>query len=422
MSRTGQVLLSILLLGICVLLFMAAYERRSEEEWQWPSPEARAQPFLAAERLLLAQQLQVEHVDSLTQLQSLGPHVTALVPANRGYPGPAALQAVDDFLANGGHLIIESEPLYQDDPLFDHLGIQRSDPDDEPDFDEDDEAESDDEDDTDFDLDFEYDDWADRYKRPLRPLNPLSPDLLQVDWPGQSAPLVVSSRGGEILSSEHYSDRMLQGWDGVRLLQQRRGSGWLTALNDISFAENWRIGRHDNAEFLWQLLQTGDAERVLFFRARNEGLFVWLRTHAWKVLASVALLLLLAGWQAMPRFGALAADPEPVRRRLGDHLLASGRFLWSHGERRRLLTRALLHARSEMYRHQPHLRLLDPMAQAQHLVERWSVPPAAAQAIVSGDAQATDAIPFVQMLRACRQLHLRLRPALASSAVEAPDE
>lgn len=427
MSRLGHALLAIGLIAVCVALFLYSFERRSEEEWQRPSPQARVQQFLAAERLLLAQGVQVRHIDSLQQLAPADRGSVAVLPAGRGQPGADALQQVDDFLAAGGHLLIETETLELADPLLDHLQIERL----EPDYDESDDSEDEDDDAFDeFEFDEASDDWLDHYRRPLKPLSPSHPDLLEVSWEGLPEPLLVSTRGGEALASELPSVFELYGPDGMRVLRQQRGPGLLTVVNDIAFAHNWRIGRHDNAEFLWQLLdRSGKPTEVLFFRVRNEGLAAWLRQNAAMVLASVALLLLLAGWQAAPRFGPLQAEAEPVRRRLGDHLLASGRFLWSMGERQRLLDSALRHTRGELYRHAPHLRLAPLEAQVQHLVERLSVPPQAARAIVAGittgsiagTARATEVASFVQMLRACRSVQLRLRPTLAKSVDPGPE-
>lgn len=399
MSRGAQILLFLLLIGLCVLLFLVSYERRSEEEWTRPSPEAMQQVWLAAERLLQAQGLEVSHIDALEQAAEHGSGSVLVLPAGRGLVTPRALASVDRYLAQGGHLLIESEAFENADPLFEHLGIAR---DDAPYLQDDDS------------YDF-HSDWMDRYKRPLQPLSPRDPDLLQLRWRADGPELIVASRGGEILSAAD-STRQIEGIDGVRMLQLQRGEGLLTALNDLSFGQNWRIGRHDNAEFLWQLLtdQPG-TQRVLFYRVRSESLGAWLKRNAWMPLLSLALLGLLGLWRSVPRFGPLAADPEPIRRRLGDHLLASGRFLWAHGERRRLLQSALLHARAELYRHAPHLRLLAAESQLGWLLERHRLSATQAQAIIAGHASSVDPATFLNLLRGCRYLHQQLQPRLAKS-------
>jgi hypothetical protein len=57
----------------------------------------------------------------------------------------------------------------------------------------------------------------------------------------------------------------------------------------------------------------------------------WVRRDAWPVLAAAALLLVLWLARIIPRFGPLVPDAPPVRRSLLEHVVASGRFLWSRG-------------------------------------------------------------------------------------------
>ncbi len=404
MSRGGQILLALALIGLSIALFLLAYERRSEEEWRRPAPEAMQQVWLAAERLLQAEGVQVAHIDALEQSAEHGAGTVLLLPAGRGLVTDRALASVDRYLQRGGHLVVESEAWSNDDPLFDHLGIEREEAP-RPDYNE----------------YYDSGDWMDRYKRPLQPLSPVNPDLLRLQWQPGGPELVVASRGGELLAATD-SLRLISGTDGVRMLQLDRGDGLVTAVNDLSFGQNWRIGRHDNAEFLWQLVNDRpDLGQVLFYRVRSETLGAWLKRNAWMPLAALALLGLFALWHSAPRFGPMAADPEPARRRLGDHLLASGRFLWSHGERQRLLHSALRHARAELYRHAPHLRLLPPQTQISWLLERHRLSPTQAQAIIAGHASSSEVTAFLNLLRGCRFLHQGLQPRLAKSEADQPD-
>jgi hypothetical protein len=50
--------------------------------------------------------------------------------------------------------------------------------------------------------------------------------------------------------------------------------------------------------------------------------------------------VLLWLWYVAPRLGPVAPDPVRGRRRLLDHLRASGRFLWSNGGAQRMLDAA----------------------------------------------------------------------------------
>jgi hypothetical protein len=64
-------------------------------------------------------------------------------------------------------------------------------------------------------------------------------------------------------------------------------------------------------------------------------------------MIAAAILLALALWRILPRFGPILPRPEPARRQLLEHLRAAGRFRWSRGAREQLLTAA----REQLERH-----------------------------------------------------------------------
>jgi hypothetical protein len=64
-------------------------------------------------------------------------------------------------------------------------------------------------------------------------------------------------------------------------------------------------------------------------------------------------LLFLWLWSIAPRFGPVAPDAPPGRRRLLDHLRASGRYFWNKGLRARLVIAARDAALRRVNRAQP---------------------------------------------------------------------
>src|SRR5206468_1847446 len=75
--------------------------------------------------------------------------------------------------------------------------------------------------------------------------------------------------------------------------------------------------------------------------------------HALPALVAAGLLLALWLWRIAPRFGPVAPDAPPARRRLLDHLRASGRYYWSQGLRARLVLAARDAALRRIARSQP---------------------------------------------------------------------
>jgi hypothetical protein len=107
----------------------------------------------------------------------------------------------------------------------------------------------------------------------------------------------------------------------------------------FAFATNEKIGRLDHAQFAWLLASHGSAApRVLtLLRFDRPQLTEWLWAEAWPVVIMLALFIMLWLIRVIPRFGPLAPDFAEERRSLAEHILASGRFLWSRGAGRYLV-------------------------------------------------------------------------------------
>jgi hypothetical protein len=110
-------------------------------------------------------------------------------------------------------------------------------------------------------------------------------------------------------------------------------------LPTFSFLLNDTIGAFDHAEFGWRLASEHDNARpvMLFLKMDSPPFLDWLWREAWTVVIAAAMLLALWLARIMPRFGPLAPDAAPVRRSLLEHIVASGRFLWSRGQAAYLL-------------------------------------------------------------------------------------
>lgn len=396
----GQVLLLLLIIAIGVFGFLTLFEKQQVDDWQRPQARVLHEPYLAAERMLRAMDIPISQIGSLEEAPKLPPHSALIVPAGRHGLTLQARSAVLQFVRDGGHLLVESERWEDTDLLLEDLGVTRS------------EA-----------PDFEYDeDWFGfgsliAFRDPTASAEIDDPTLLLVHWDTDSEPLLVTSLGGELLAAED-AIRLIDGDEGTRMLQRQEGDGLITAINDISFAQNWRIGRNDNAELLWRILDdTPQLAHVAWFRTRPAQLWPWLRQHAWPVLISLALLIAIFIWQGLPRFGPTRADPSGQRRRLSDHLSASGRFLWSAGQRANLSRAAAACAYDAAARRYPHLRSMAAPEQVEFLSKRFALPPTHAHQLVHG-SQIHDAAELLRLTRSCRHLHRALSGAQADSTDE----
>ena len=393
----GQLLLLLIVIAGGVALFLMMYEKKAVDEWNPPSARVLREPYLAAERWLRAMEMPSRHLGSFEQAADLPPHSALIVPAGRVGMTAQARAAVLQFVRQGGHLLVESERWEKPDPLLEDLGISRSEA---PDFDYHDDR-------TGFGS-------LRAFRNPTESASADDPALLSVRWEDQPAPLLVTTLGGELLSSED-AIRTINGDEGTRILQKQLGEGLITAINDISFAQNWRIGRNDNAQFFWLLLNdTPDLAHVYWYRVRPPQLWPWLKQHATPVLISLALLIVLFIWHGLPRFGPSQEDPSGERRRLSDHLGASGRFLWSAGQRSNLARAAAACAYDAAARRYPHLRSMAADDQIAFLCRRFQLPPSHAQQLVHG-SDVREPTEFLRLTRSCRHLHRELSGTQADS-------
>ena len=168
------------------------------------------------------------------------------------------------------------------------------------------------------------------------------------------------------------------------------GRGRVTVLPSLRFLRNSAISENDHAELGWRLASTS-VPALLFVRLTSPGIMEWLASDAWPALLAAALLLLLWLARIIPRFGPLEPDPPPVRRSLLEHIVASGRFLWSRGA-----TAELVEAVRER------------VARA---ARRTGTPTHALAARVPGaDTSFADAAAFTQRIASLQQVELGLDP------------
>ncbi len=289
--------MAVLLLGGGAWLYFN-FERVTERDdvgWQG---EARRNPLLAAIRLFERMGLAARETRELSDLDALPVRATAILSRHRVHMTGQRIDALLQWVDAGGHLIIEAEHFRDKDALLDALHVQRV-------------------------------EVRNRVQRgPSAIALPHAPQTLRVYfgyWQKLQPPELTTYRYDEP--------------SGTYLVHQRRGNGMVTVLADMNFMRNDEIAKYDHAEFAWQLLQfmPESREALIVPWLEAPSLARWLLDHAAAALAIAALLLAAWLWRIVPRFGPLRPDPEPGRRRLLDHLRASGRFHWQRGGAERML-------------------------------------------------------------------------------------
>lgn len=282
--------------------FYFNFERVTEQEYVGLQGEALRNPLLAATRLIERMGRKTRQVRSFAELDRLAPGGTLILARGRAGLTQAQAARLLSWVERGGLLIVEPEPYQSRDLILDALKLRR---------------------------------------RQLRLRPPPSPSEIRLT--GAPAPLRVRfDNRQDLVDVERRAALALDDHWSVLLLEYRQGGGRIIVLNGLSFLHNLAIGRNDHAEFAWRLVQWNPAapEVVVASRLAPPSLVRWLLENAWQALAIAGALLALWLWSVVPRFGPLQPDPLPQRRRLLDHLRASGLFHWKAGGAARLMAAA----------------------------------------------------------------------------------
>nr|BFD43943.1 DUF4350 domain-containing protein [Pseudomonas sp. FFPRI_1] len=303
-----------------------------------PSPEARANPYLAAEMFMRARGLKVDHANGLEVLATLKPVGNSLLLlGERTNMSPRQVDQVLDWTRAGGRLVFVAEALWDPDTeqsgdlLLDRVQIHQLL---SKDLEEPPEPEADD----------------------------AFPQLTKVYLEDEQAPAYIGFDTDFHLDDP---DSLAQSWansgSATHMIQLDYGEGSVTVLTDADIWKAPAIGLYDNAWLLWYL--NTDTAVTLLFNTDHPSLWQLLWRYFPQALVALTLLLGLWLWQAGTRQGPLLAPAPKARRQLLEHLRASADFLLRHGGHQALLHALQLDIRRRARRRHPGFEQLAPQAQ-----------------------------------------------------------
>ncbi|AVP97882.1 hypothetical protein C7S18_12040 [Ahniella affigens] len=258
--------------------------------------------------------------------------------------------------------------------------------------------------DSDFDLDDYFDaaDSSDRLKNRFFP----DPNLRRIQW--ANVPEMLVHIPWQQHLSRFRTEAILADASGQYVLTFPVGKGEVVVLNSLSMFENFELARNDHAEFLWQLIHRHpDPKSVMFYIPERRDLADWVKKNAWAPMLALGILIGFWLWRAMPRFGPIAEDPVPVRRRLLEHLRASGNFLAAANQREEIGLAALRVALARVRREFPHIGIANEAETREFLIKQFSLTPDCAFQIASQQTPGT-ILEWTRLMRACRDVHAAL--------------
>ena len=114
------------------------------------------------------------------------------------------------------------------------------------------------------------------------------------------------------------------------MVEFQDGLGRVTVISNFDFMTYLNLENNDHAELIWHLVSNANTIKPSIIVALNrqiDGLWKWLKTHAWMVVVSSIALLLFWLWRVIPRMGPMALPVANGRRSLLEHMVAAGAFL-----------------------------------------------------------------------------------------------
>jgi hypothetical protein len=266
-----------------------------------PSPEARANPYLAAEHFLRQHGLSVQHANGLERLATLpATGNSLLLLGERSNMSPRQVEQLLAWAKAGGHLLLVAEALWDEesgksgDLLLDRLHLQQT--------------------------------LSDEPEEPAQARKKRAPDLTKLYVDNETAPAYFSfDTDFNLTDPKHLAQFSANSAKSSHLMQLKLGQGNVTVITDSDLWKYPAIGRHDNAWLLWYLNQGTDV--TLLFNSDVDDLFTLLLRYFPQALVALAALLALALWHAGMRQGPMRAPAPKARRQLLEHLQASADFL-----------------------------------------------------------------------------------------------
>ena len=276
-----------------------------------PSPEAQANPYLAAEHFLRKQGLPVDHAFGLDRLADLpSEHHSLLLLTERSNMSPRQVEQLLDWTRSGGHLLVVAEALWDEetgksgDLLLDRLQIRQV--------------------------------LSDEPEEPAPARKKKTPDLTRLYIDNETAPAYFGfDTAFNLTDPKHLAQFSANSARSSHLMQLDLGQGRVTVITDSDLWKTANIGKHDNAWLLWYLTQ-GTAVTLLA-NGDMDDLFSLLLRYFPQALVALTALIALALWHAGMRQGPIQAPAPKARRQLQEHLKASADFLLRRNGQRTLV-------------------------------------------------------------------------------------
>jgi hypothetical protein len=305
------VFIAVLLGALSVYLYVKATPYQADID-HGPSPEAQANPYLAAEYFLRKQGLAVNHANSLDILPTLEPHQhSLLLLGDRDNMTPRQVDQLLNWTQAGGRLLFVAQSLWDEktgqsnDLLLDRVQLHQS--------------------------------LSKDLKDPPHTIDDDPyPKLTKLYLEDENAPAYAGFD-----TAFHLEDpkNLAQAWansgKATHMMQLNHGLGSIIVVTDADLWKTPAIDQYDNAWLLWYL--TADTNVTLLFNTDHDSLPTLLLRYFPQALVALFALIGLALWHVGVRQGPLLEPAPRARRQLQEHLRASADFMLRRNGQQHLL-------------------------------------------------------------------------------------
>ncbi|MDF3030425.1 MAG: hypothetical protein K0R03_983 [Moraxellaceae bacterium] len=196
--------------------------------------------------------------------------------------------------------------------------------------------------------------------------------------------------------------------NGTHAMRFALGKGHVTLVSDNLWMHNMNLGEGDHAALLWRVIDAQRGEEAwLVHGMERPSLFALVLEEATPFLTALALAVLVWLWAISRRFGPLVSVLPTARRRLAEHLEASGRYLLRHGGLGQLHEASRQRLLAQVQRRHPQWRRLPSHELAVQLAARARIESGAVLRVLT-----TDSPDHLLQFAADIRLINRLRKAL----------
>lgn len=305
------VFIAVLLGALSVYLYVKATPYQADID-HGPSPEAQANPYLAAEYFLRKQGLAVNHANGLDILPTLEPHQhSLLLLGDRDNMTPRQVDQLLNWTRAGGRLLFVAQSLWDEktgqsnDLLLDRVQLHQS--------------------------------LSKDLKDPPHTIDDDPyPKLTKLYLEDENAPAYAGFD-----TAFHLEDpkNLAQAWansgKATHMMQLNHGLGSIIVVTDADLWKTPAIDQYDNAWLLWYL--TADTNVTLLFNTDHDSLPTLLLRYFPQALVALFALIGLGFWHVGVRQGPLLEPAPRARRQLQEHLRASADFMLRRNGQQHLL-------------------------------------------------------------------------------------